>query len=417
VEVNPGTVLLVTPRWTRDGGVATHAMASAAALAGTSASVHVLAARIDSTEEVSGVTVHHRPHLFNAQASPRERLGEAIAPAPSVIHLHQFEDPDVVSIMRKRAPVVISVHGYTACTSGVHYFRPGEECGRAHGRGCVPNLILRGCAHTRDPRWLPAAYERATRGLQALRTADLAISYSSAVDRHLAANGVTRREVVPLFTTMVPRTGSGHATRRRVVFAGRVIAPKGVAVLIRAARRVDAEFVICGDGWRLEAMRRLARRAGVHDRVQFKGWLGADELARELAEASVVALPSLWPEPFGLVGIEAFAAGRPVVASATGGVGDWLEDGVSGLCVAPGDWRALARALSELLADPARQAAMGAAGRETVSSRFSRTRHVAVLMDAYRRARSTWQSERAAGSNDTGPNAAGTGRPPRRAVR
>jgi glycosyltransferase involved in cell wall biosynthesis len=369
-------------------------MASAAALAARGTSVHVVAARIESSDEVNGVTVHHRPHLFDAQASPRERLGEEIAPVPSVVHLHQFEDPDVVAVMRERAPVVISVHGYTACTSGVHYFRPGEECGRPHGRGCVPNLLLRGCAHTRDPRGLPAAYRHATRGLRALRSADLVVSYSTVVDRHLEANGLMRRELVQLFTTMVPRTGSGHSTRRRVVFAGRVIAPKGVAVLIHAARSVEAEFVICGDGWRLDAMRRLVRRSGLESRVRFTGWLGPDQLAEELAEASVVALPSLWPEPFGLVGIEAFAAGRPVVASATGGVGDWLEDGVSGVCVRPGDRRALARALNELLDDPARQAAMGAAGRETVARRFSAERHVASLLHAYRRARSTWRSAR-----------------------
>jgi glycosyltransferase involved in cell wall biosynthesis len=145
------------------------------------------------------------------------------------------------------------------------------------------------------------------------------------VDRHLSANGVTRREVIPLFTTMVPRTGSGHAARRRVVFAGRIVAPKGVDVLIRAARTVDAEFVICGDGWRLDAMRKLAQRLGVLERVRFKGWLGADELAQELADASVVAIPSVWPEPFGLVGIEALAAGRPVVASSTGGITDWRQ--------------------------------------------------------------------------------------------
>src|SRR6185312_1584673 len=111
-------------------------------------------------------------------------------------------------------------------------------------------------------------------------------SYSSVVDRHLSVNGVTRRKVVPLFTTMKPVVGSGHAARRRVVFAGRVVAPKGVGVLIRAARDVDAEFVICGDGWRLQEMRRLAQRLGVDERIAFRGWLGADELARELAEAS-----------------------------------------------------------------------------------------------------------------------------------
>ena len=104
------------------------------------------------------------------------RLGESASFKPEVIHLHQVDDPAVVERLRESAPVVISAHGYTACTSGVHYFRPGQECTRAHGPGCVPNLAARGCAHTRRPQTLPAAYRRAGRGLAALERADLAVS-------------------------------------------------------------------------------------------------------------------------------------------------------------------------------------------------------------------------------------------------
>jgi len=391
-EPGVASVLLVTPLWSRDGGVATHSMASAAALAEYGVQVNVLAARADDTVHIPGVTVLHSPDLFNVEASPAERVGDAMASQPFAVHAHQFEDLEVVRFMQARAPVVISAHGYTACTSGLHYFRPGEECPRAHGPGCLANLVLRGCAHTHHVRSWPKGYRRVGRAVQALRSADLAVSYSSAIDRHLSTNGVTRRSVIPLFATMVPQTGSGHATRRRVVFAGRVVAPKGVGVLLRAAREVDAEFVICGDGFGWEAMRKLARRLGEQERVRFKGWLSADQLAFELAEASVVAMPSVWPEPFGLVGIEAFAAGRPVVASITGGVTDWLQDGVNGRGVRPGDPRELARALNELLADPARQQAMGAAGREMASARFSAEQHVAGLIAAYRAAHAGWES-------------------------
>lgn len=390
------SVLIVTPRWVRDGGVATHAMASAAALAGHGLSVHVLTARAEARQPVAGVTVHHSPELLSRRVPPAARLGDALAIDPEVIHLHQFEDPDVVAFMRLSAPVLISVHGYSACTSGAHYFRPGQECARAHGVGCVPNLLVRGCAHTRDPRALPPSYRAATRSVRALHQADLALSYSSAVDRHLAANGVARRRTIPLFATVAAARGSGHETRRRVLFAGRVVPAKGVGVLIRCARTVDAEFVICGDGFGLRSMRGLARRLGVLDRVRFTGWLEPHVLARELAQASIVAIPSLWPEPFGLVGIEALAAGRPVVASATGGIGDWLTDGEQGLLVEPGDVRALAKALEELLADPTRQRVMGAAGQEMVAARFSTERHVQALLDAYRVARAEWESSRPA---------------------
>jgi glycosyltransferase involved in cell wall biosynthesis len=391
--MNVTSVLLVTPRWTRDGGVATHVMASATALAERGVGVSVLAARIESDTPIPGVTLFHSPNLYDVQSAPETRLGDAASLEPTVVHLHQFDDPDIVAFMRRRAPVLVSAHGDTACTSGVHYFRPGQECTRRHGPGCVFNLAMRGCAHKYNPRTLPSGYRRAGRALQALRRADLAISYSTAVDRHLSVNDVTRRRVVPYFPTMAARDGSGHAARRRVVFAGRVVVPKGVDVLIRAARAVEGEFIICGDGWRLDAMRRLARRLGVQDRIEFKGWLDAEDVARELAEASVVAIPSTWPEPFGLVGIEAFAAGRPVVASATGGIGDWLEDGVSGLSIRPGDPQGLAHALNELLSDPARQQAMGAAGKKTVADRFSRAQHVSALADAYQSARYGWESD------------------------
>ena len=385
------SILFVTPVWTRDGGVATHVEASATALARTGVDVHVLAARDENQQASPGVTVHASRDLFNAHEPPERRLGDALSRDYSVIHTHQFDDPAVTTYLHRRAPLVSSVHGFSACTSGVHYFRPGQECQRAHGPGCIPNLIGRGCAHTRDPRWLPRSYQRATAARASLRRADLAISYSSSIDRHLKTNGVSRRAVVPLFSTVPVVRGSGHEDRRRVVFAGRLVRPKGVSVLIRAARDLDAELVICGTGRELEPLRRLASRLGLARRVSFVGWLSPEQLARELAEASIVAIPSLWPEPFGLVGIEALAAGRPVVASATGGVEDWLEHERTGLCVPAGDPRALARALSELLADPERQSAMGAAGSVAVSQRFTERHHIDALLAAYETAMQRWE--------------------------
>jgi glycosyltransferase involved in cell wall biosynthesis len=393
-----GSVLLVTPRWTRDGGVGAHVQVSAVALAEHGVNVHVLAAQLDAGgEPPSGVTLHEAPALFDSNAPMDARLGGLRPAADAVVHLHQVDDPKIAVALRRSAPVAVSAHGYTACTSGVYYFDPGQECTRGHGVGCVPNLLARGCAHTRYRKTLPRKFVNATRGRAALRAADVAVSYSSAVDRHLAANGLQRRAIVPYFPTMAPQRGSGHEHRRRVVFAGRMVVPKGVDVLLRAAAEVDAEFVLCGEGRELEAMRALATQLGVQERVRFSGWLDADGLAHELAEASLLVLPSLWPEPFGIVGIEAFAAGRPAVASASGGVRDWLEDGTNGIAVPPGDVQALARALDELLSDPDRQRRMGEAGRETVARSFTPAHHVAALLEAYAGAREHWRATREGG--------------------
>jgi glycosyltransferase involved in cell wall biosynthesis len=388
-------VTFITPYWARNGGVGAHVADSATLLARAGVDVLVLAAQVVSEERPPGVTVTRVPELMQARADVKLRLAAAFAHEPDIVHLHQVDDPEIVDAMRARAAVVISAHGYTACTSGVHHFGPGEGCTRHHGPGCVPRLAR--CAHVRNPASLPQRYKIATRALRALQHADLAVSYSHAVDEHLAVNGIGHRTIVPYFPTVFADLAILSSTERgaespaaspqRVLFVGRVVAAKGVGVLLRAAREVDAEFVIAGAGRQLGAMRKLTRRLGLTQRVRFTGWLAPPELASELLGASVAVVPSVWPEPFGIVGIEAHAAGRPVIASDTGGIRDWLDDGVSGLVVPAGDPRALARALTDLLADPERRRAMGQAGKRSVAARFSAEQHLQALKHAYAAAR------------------------------
>ena len=384
----PRSVLIVMPRWVRDGGVGAHLMRSAAALAGAGVKVSVLVARVETDERFEGVEVHHSPMLYKTDAM-EPRFERALADEPEVVHLNQLEDPDVLSYLRRHAAVAVSAHGYLACASGVHYFRPGEACPRAHGPGCIPNLLLRGCAHRWNVSTYPADYRQAGRALHVLREADVAIGYSRAMDAHLLAAGIARRRIVPYFPTLDPAE-AGDERRRRIVFAGRLVRSKGGATLLRALAGLDAELVVCGDGVEGPKLKALAEKLGIADRVAFRGWLAPEELAREFADASVVAVPSLWPEPFGLVGIEGFEAGRPAVGSATGGIPEWLEDGVSGLTVPAGEVPALADALGELLDDEPRRRAMGEAGRRTVAERYSAASHLQALLSAYHDARTHW---------------------------
>src|SRR5436190_5322578 len=144
-----GSVVMLTPRWARDGGVGAHVRASAEALARTGIRVQVVTTRIEAGDDIDGVAVHESAELFNPAASLERRLAGPLDPAPDIVHLHQVDDARIVEQVRPTAPAVISAHGYTACPSGVYYFRPGEECTRGHGPGCIPNLLARGCAHTR----------------------------------------------------------------------------------------------------------------------------------------------------------------------------------------------------------------------------------------------------------------------------
>jgi glycosyltransferase involved in cell wall biosynthesis len=97
----------------------------------------------------------------------------------------------------------------------------------------------------------------------------------------------------------------------------------------------------------------------------------------------VVVVPSVWPEPFGLVGIEAMSYGLPTIGSATGGIPEWLDDGETGLLVPPGDPAALARALVRILESTETRSAFGAEARRRVESRFTEELHVAALEGVY----------------------------------
>lgn len=156
-----------------------------------------------------------------------------------------------------------------------------------------------------------------------------------------------------------------------VLFVGRLEPVKGAHVLLSAFARIaerhpEARLTIVGDGGQRAALERAA--AGIADRVRFAGWLAGDDLAAAYRDAAVVAIPSVWPENFPTVALEALGVGRAIVASRVGGVPELVADGHNGLLVPPDDPAALADALDRLLGDPQSRTAMGiASARRSVA--------------------------------------------------
>jgi glycosyltransferase involved in cell wall biosynthesis len=164
---------------------------------------------------------------------------------------------------------------------------------------------------------------------------------------------------------------SERGQRHRLLVIGRLVERKGVATAIEAMVGVpDTELVVAG-GPRADSLdadpevqrlRRLARRAGVSDRVRFVGRVACQDVPGLICSSDVVVTVP-WYEPFGIVPLEAMACGRPVVGSAVGGLLDTVVPGRTGELVAPKQPNELARVLRDLLADPDRCRAYGAAGR------------------------------------------------------
>jgi len=186
--------------------------------------------------------------------------------------------------------------------------------------------------------------------------------------------------------------GSGmavtRATKARVIgTAGRLVPIKGIVYLIRALASLkrdipDLRLEIAGSGPERTTIETEVRLHGLTDCVTFLDW--QVELAPVFARWDVFVLPSL-EEGFGIAALEAMAAGLPVVATAVGGIPELVEDGRTGWLVPPADPDALADRLRDLLLDPERRRAMGAAGRARARESFSVERMAAAISEIYDR--------------------------------
>lgn len=163
-------------------------------------------------------------------------------------------------------------------------------------------------------------------------------------------------------------------THRYVMFLGRLVNHhKGVDLLVSAFRGLagrfpDLHLVIVGTGQDEKLLHEQARSV---PRVHFLGWVSSRQRVQELLGASeVVACPS-HEDAFPYTVAEAMTAGRPLVASAVGGLRDLVADGESGYLVPPGDTGALERTLEMILRDPARAEAMGQSGRARIEREFA----------------------------------------------
>jgi glycosyltransferase involved in cell wall biosynthesis len=161
-----------------------------------------------------------------------------------------------------------------------------------------------------------------------------------------------------------------------LLFAGDLVPDKGIHVLLDAYRRLD-------DPPRLVLAGRPTPEVAstLPDGVHLAGALPHGDVLEYFRSARAVIVPSVWSDPCPTVVLEAMAAGRPVVAAASGGILDMVVDGNTGLLVPPGDAPALARAILTILENPRTAHAFGVAGRDrarqfTVSAVVERIEHM-----------------------------------------
>lgn len=324
-------------------------------------------------------------------------VAEAVADVDAdVVYLHNVFDAAVVealAAMPSRGVLLWYVHDhYVTCLTELRWRIDVGPCPERLGDGCLRAIGEGRCVARWPDRVLDAGeLDRRLALAAAMSRADAVIVVSDYMRQVLttaAPAATVHRLIRPVRPRSAPAGRRPAAGRPIVLYAGRINAEKGLAVLLEALAGLPpgqpVELRVAGvveDAAYWSRCRRLVAHA--EDRnpgltVTPLGHLSYAAIDAELDRADVVAIPSQWPEPLGAIALEAMAAGAAVVASRIGGLAGTVVDGVNGVLVDAGDVTAWRDAVAGLLADPQRRQLLGARARADAAA-CSAAAHVDAL--------------------------------------
>ena len=310
---------------------------------------------------------------------------------PDIAHIHNLHAHLTTSILSplKRAgiPIVWTLHDYKLVCPNSDLLSGDEICER-----CIPNrfhhIVLRRCKKgslgASSFAMLTALYDRLTRVPSRV---DRFIAPSRFLEGKMVQGGFDQ-ERIRWLPNFVDTEDCGSAPEGNYfLYFGRLSHEKGIDILIRATARLGrGRLLILGDGPERPKLERLAEEQGSCG-IEFLGHRSMEELKAILCGAQFVVLPSRWYENLPFSVMEAFAAGRPVVASDLGGIPEMVDDGVNGFLFPAGDEEALAGRMATLLDSPELRKEMGQKGREKALELYNAEYHYGRIMEIYRELR------------------------------
>ena len=292
---------------------------------------------------------------------------------PHVVHVNDVTDPDLLRLVAASGRGVMTVQDH-------RFFCPGQGKVDSDGEPCLEPMDddrCLGCLH--DPRYGHKMLELTRQRLDALAGMRriTVLSRYMASELAAAAPDLAPIEVLPPFVDGLEEPDECRVvSKRHHLLAGRLSVHKGLEVALRAAGMLRGlPLVVAGDGPLTDLVQQAAARDG--SGVRFVDWADRARLEELMSGACSLWLPSLWGEPFGIVGIEALSRGVPVIAARVGGVEDWLTHKRHGLLVTPGSAMELCRAADRLAGDPHLARELGRRGRRRVARDFD----AGALMD------------------------------------
>lgn len=332
---------------------------------------------------------------FSLATDGPDALERACRWRPDLCFSHNMEPLDVEAELIRSFPVVKFMHAFSGtCISQLkmHRWPWPTPCERTFGPPCLALYFPRRCGPISIGA-VTAGYAHAKRQQELFPRYRAMVVASEAMRAEFVRNSMPadRVHVEPLFPSASADETGGRTLPETptVLFAGRMTFLKGGDFLIRAVAMAQSRLgrpirlIMAGAGPQRSAWQSLVRNLGVDG--DFPGWLNADSRDDAARRSSLVAMPSVWPEPYGLVGPECGRIGLPAIAFDVGGVREWLKDGETGWLVTarPPSVRALADGLICALRDPAELIRRGENAR-LASRDASLARHLDGLEKIFR---------------------------------
>ncbi len=307
---------------------------------------------------------------------------------PDLVHLHNIHhqiSPSILPEIKKRGiPSAMTLHDYKLVCGTYRLERGGKVCEECAG-GRYYRCLLRRCQDGSLAKSALTAAEMYLhhRLLRLWPMIDLFVSPSRFLKDKLAEMGFPGRiEVLPNFVVSEAFASDSVPQPDLFLYLGRLSPEKGLFTLLQAFQHLGARLRILGDGPIRGELERAAARLAP-GRVSFLGHRPREEIARELAAAAAVVVPSEWYENNPISVLEAYAAGRPVIGARIGGIPELVREGETGLTFESGNAEELAGKISFLLAHPAQGEKMGRAGRATVEKIFDPESYYGRLLEIY----------------------------------
>ena len=312
----------------------------------------------------------------------------------SQFKLLHAQEGSIVKEMTGECPSIFTAHNHTVyCPSGTHYLPSSTViCPRSMSViGCTLGHLVDGCGSKR-PQKIVDSLSVSYRLLDRLKKLKiLVIANSDYVRRQLIKNGLPPEQTVTLRCGVAtsrrnffPLTQEIHQ-EQRILFVGRIVPDKGLQWLLNALVKTSGliRLDIAGDGWYRPQMEKLVKQLGLSDRVVWQGWCNSEKLDALYEQCFAVIFPSVWPEPAGLVTLEAYARYRPVIASDAGGIPEYLQHEQTGILVPANDISKLADAITDLSINYQKSHYLGRQGHALFLDEFTMDIHVNRLTKIY----------------------------------